>query len=261
MARARQSAGIGMIGRCRVVATAIAAIVFSGAGASLAPAEEKPADIPADYRLQYSQDFAAPQAVSDFVFSDPAAWRISPSGDKPALELVKQSNYKPPFRSPVNIALVGDKQFGDFVLDVECMQTGKEYGHRDMVLFFGYQDPANYYYVHIATKADDHANQIFIVDDAPRRKISQESNSGNNWGLNVWRHVRLERRLASGQIKVNFEDMTRPIMVAEDKTFGAGWLGFGSFDDTGKVTAVRVWGPSDAASPQSQLRRPEFPRP
>ena len=35
-----------------------------------------------------------------------------------------------------------------------------------------------------------------------------------------------------------------PIMTAEDANFGSGWVGFGSFDDTGKVDNVRIWAPS-----------------
>jgi len=37
--------------------------------------------------------------------------------------------------------------------------------------------------------------------------------------------------------------MTKPIMIAEDKTFLEGYIGFGSFDDTGKVDNVRIWCP------------------
>jgi hypothetical protein len=33
-------------------------------------------------------------------------------------------------------------------------------------------------------------------------------------------------------------------MTAEDKTFGAGYIGFGSFDDTGMVDNIRIWAPS-----------------
>jgi hypothetical protein len=55
--------------------------------------------------------------------------------------------------------------------------------------------------------------------------------------------VRLERRVTDGTIKVYFDDMTKPVMVAEDKTFGAGYLGFGSFDDTGMIDNIRVWAP------------------
>ena len=65
-----------------------------------------------------------------------------------------------------------------------------------------------------------------------------------NWGLGVWHKVRLERNVAAGSIKVYFDDMTEPIMIAEDKTFGAGQIGFGSFDDTGMVDNIRIWSPS-----------------
>ncbi|MDX1565612.1 MAG: hypothetical protein R3236_09415, partial [Phycisphaeraceae bacterium] len=36
-------------------------------------------------------------------------------------------------------------------------------------------------------------------------------------------------------------DLTKPIMQAKDKTFGAGYVGFGSFDDTGRFSKVRLW--------------------
>jgi hypothetical protein len=104
-----------------------------------------------------------------------------------------------------------------------------------MIYVFGFQNPAQYYYTHISTKEDAHANNIFIVKDAPRLKISKVTNSGNDWGLNKWHKVRLERKVAEGSVKVYFDDMSKPIMVAEDQSFGAGWIGFGSFDDTGKI--------------------------
>jgi hypothetical protein len=223
--------------------SAIAVGVAACAGAA-ACAEDKPAGIPQDYRLLYSQDFSKPAAIKDFVMSDASAWTVTDADGKGALELVKQSKYKPPYRSPLNIALIGGKLFGDCIIEADCLQTGKEYGHRDMVFFFGFQDPAHYYYTHVATKADDHANQIFIVKDAPRLKISKQSNAGNNWGLNVWHHVRLERKASDGTIKVFFDDMSKPIMTAEDASFGPGWVGFGSFDDTGKITNIQVWGKS-----------------
>jgi hypothetical protein len=199
------------------------------------------AGIPEGYRLVYEQHFDAAVALGGFAFTDPAAWKWSADGEGFALELVAQSKYAPTVRSPVNIAVVGDRIFGDFVLEVDLIQTGKEYGHRDMCLFFGMQDPAHFYYVHLATAADDHAHNVFIVNGAPRTKIAKETTKGVNWGLGVWHTVRLERRVAEGTIRVFFDDRTKPVMVAEDKTFGAGWVGFGSFDDTGKVDNIRVW--------------------
>ena len=46
--------------------------------------------------------------------------------------------------------------------------------------------------------------------------------------------------------KVFFDDLEKPVMEAKDTTFGAGHIGFGSFDDTGKVKNIRIWTPTDA---------------
>lgn len=216
--------------------------------ATAAAAETPPQGVPATYRLLYQQDFANAAALQDFEFTDPAAWRWSKeTGSRPgALELHQQSKYMPRVRSPFNIALLAGREFGDFILEADLVQTGREYGHRDMVIVFAAKDPANFYYTHIATKTDDNAHNIFIVNDEPRRKISTRTTDGANWGLEVWHRVRVERRMADGTIKVFFDDLTNPIMTATDQHFDFGRIGFGSFDDTGKITGIRVWGPDSA---------------
>jgi len=203
---------------------------------------ENPVGIPADYQLLYAQDFAKPDALADFVFSDPAAWKITEADGKPALELVKQSAYKPAVRSPVNLALLKDRVFGDVIFEADCLQTGKEYGHRDMVFISGFQSPTKFLYTHIASAADDHAHNCFIVNDAPRVKFARETTKGADWGLGIWHHVRIERRSSDGIVRVFFDDMKNPIMQGGEKTFGPGFIGFGSFDDTGKIANVKVWG-------------------
>jgi hypothetical protein len=199
-------------------------------------------DPPAGMKLLYSQDFSKPEAIKELVPTDPKAWRLGSAGGKAFLEQFAASKYTPKHRSPFNFALIGGKKFGDFVLEAELQSTAREYGHRDMVLVFGFQDPSHFYYVHMATKADDHANNVFIVKDTPRVKIAKETNKGNDWGTDAWRKIRLVRTIADGGIKVYFQDMSKPVMVAEDKTFGPGWIGFGTFDDTGRVANVKVWG-------------------
>lgn len=205
---------------------------------------ENPAGIPADYRLLYSQDFAQPEATKDFLMTDSSAWTVSTADGKAALELTKQSKYEPPFRSPLNIALLSGKAFGDVIIEADCQQTGKEYGHRDMIFVYGYQDPAHFYYTHIATAGDDHAHNCFIVNGAPRLKFASDVTKGVNWGLGVWHHVRIERKATTGAVRVFFDDMEKPIMSAEEKTFAKGAIGFGSFDDTGKIANIKIWGPS-----------------
>jgi hypothetical protein len=147
----------------------------------------------------------------------------------------------------VNIARLAGKTFGDVIIEADCQQTGREYGHRDMVFVYGYQSPSQFYYTHIATAADDHAHNSFIVNNAARVKFAKSTTKGVDWGLNMWRKVRIERKASDGTVRVFFEDMKEPIMVAEDKTFGPGEIGFGSFDDTGKITNIRVYVPSEQA--------------
>ena len=200
--------------------------------------------LPAGYQLHYQQSFDERGAFADFEPSDPKAWTISFESDNGALELTGQSDYKPAVRSPVNIALVSGQSFGDFVLEADFLQTGKEYGHRDMCAFFGFQKPDQFYYAHIATAADDHAHNIFVVNKQPRTKIAQTTTKGVDWGLGIWHKLRIERTLQDGAIRVFFDNLETPVMVAQDKTFATGQIGFGSFDDTGKIDNIRIWAPS-----------------
>lgn len=216
----------------------LAGVLLGGEVAPAGPA------LPAGYSLLYQQDFTSPDSLNDFTFSDPAAWRWSAGteGRPGALELFQQSRYTPRVRSPVNLALIVGREFGDFVLEAELQQTGREYGHRDFCVFFGAKDPANFYYVHLATRADSHAHNVFLVNDAPRTNIASRTTAGVNWGAN-WHRVRLERTLADGGIRVFFDDLTQSIMLATDRHFDYGRIGFGSFGDTGKVANIRIWGP------------------
>jgi hypothetical protein len=153
----------------------------------------------------------------------------------------KKSAYKPPHRSPTNVALLKDIAFGEMELTARVLSTHPDYGHRDAVIVFGYQDPAHFYYVHLGKQADDHANQIFIVNDAPRTKISLTSTSGTNWDDN-WHTVRVVRRPADGTIEIYYDDMQKPVMTAKDKTFAWGRIGVGTFDDTSDWDDIVVRG-------------------
>lgn len=197
-------------------------------------------EIPSDYKLLYQQDFKEKDPLKDFEFTDKSAWKKSGQ----ALELFGKSNYTPRVRSPHNIAMIEGKKFGSFILEAELQQTGKEYGHRDLCLFFGMEDPENFYYVHMASVADPNAHNIFLVNNEPRTNIATKTTEGINWGeTDTWHKIRLERNIESGTIKVFFDDLSTPIMEAEDMHFDFGHIGFGSFDDTGKFDNIKIWGP------------------
>ena len=164
--------------------------------------------------------------------TDAKAWKIEKVDSNSVFsQFTKRSKYTPPHRSPYNIALLKDVTVGDFTLTAKVKSTHEDYPHRDACLFFGYQDPAHFYYVHLGKRADDHANQIFIVNDKPRTKISTKTTEGTPW-TDEWHNVKIVRELADGTIEIYFDDMDNPVMTASDKTFVWGRIGVGSFDDT-----------------------------
>lgn len=172
----------------------------------------------------------------EWEMTDPECWSLSQG----TLTLnQKKSRYRPPVRSPLHIAWYQPRQFGDFQMDVEILSTEKDYNHRDACLFFGYQSPSEFYYVHLGKRADPHANQIFIVNKSARKKISLTTTEGTPWD-DQWHRVRLVRDIETGQIAVYFDDMTKPVMTANDKSFGKGRIGVGSFDDTAEFRNLMI---------------------
>ncbi|MEN6337394.1 MAG: DUF1080 domain-containing protein [Phycisphaerales bacterium] len=196
---------------------------------------DKKANLP----LAFFEDFES--GAGRWTQTDPNAWKVTAADQNHIYSLFQQSKYEPPVRSPFNIARIRDVNVSDFVVQARMEQTGKEYGHRDMVVVFGYQDPSHFYYAHIATKADEVAHSIHIVNGKPRVAIAKERTDGVDWTTG-FHDVRVVRDAVGGSIEVYFDNMDKPIMTAEDKTFLRGGIGFGSFDDTGAIDDVIVWG-------------------
>jgi hypothetical protein len=173
--------------------------------------------------------------------TDAKAWKIVKTDNGSIYSQFQQSKYKTLHRSPFNISLVKDVKVADFVLEAKAQSKGKDVPHRDMCLFFGYQDPAHCYYVHMAKAMDDHANQIFIVNGADRVKISTKTSKGTPWD-DKWHNIKIVRTVGDGGIAIYWDDMKTPIMTATDKTFAWGQVGIGSFDDTGNWDDVKLHG-------------------
>lgn len=190
--------------------------------------------------LLFTEDFQ--KGADRWEPTDPKVWKVIVEDGNPVYSLFEQSNYNPPFRSPFNYSLIKDLWVSDFVLEVKAKQTGKEYGHRDLCFIYGWNDPSHFYYTHIATQADPHANSIFIVNSTPRVSIAQDRTQGTQWKDNFYHTIRITRDTKSGTILVFFDDLVKPIMKAEDKIFLLGRIGVGSFDDTGNFDSVRIWG-------------------
>jgi len=179
--------------------------------------------------------------ANDWTPTDANAWRVYTQDGSEVYSLHRPSKYTPNHRSPFNYSLLDDVVVGDFDLYARVLTTQRDYGHRDMCLFFGWQDPEHFYYVHLGQKTDDHANQVFIVNDAPRIKISTKTTPGTPWDAE-WHTVKIKRRVKTGLIEVYWDNMEEPVMTAEDKSFTWGKIGLGSFDDTGNWDDIRLYG-------------------
>jgi len=191
------------------------------------------------YAILFKDDFSA--GSKHWQPTDADAWGIVEQGSNKIYSLHQQSKYEPPFRSPYNISLVKNHTVGSFDMQTRVITTARDYGHRSMCLFFGYQDPSHFYYVHLGQETDDRANQIFIVNNAARTKISTKTTLGTPWD-DQWHAIRILRDIDSGTIKIYWDDMSEPIMTAVDKTFTWGSVGLGSFDDTGNWDDFKLFG-------------------
>ncbi|MCP4092668.1 MAG: hypothetical protein GY747_04385 [Planctomycetes bacterium] len=190
-----------------------------------------------DWQLSYDQNFSSPQAMADFSYSDTRIWDWT-RWDGGALGFSEGSSYQPAFRSPTTYALVKDLTVDNFIMEAEVMQTGKEYGHRDLCFFFAFESPSKFGYVHLATSPDQNAHNIFTVNEAARAPLAPVAEQGIDWG-ETWHVVKIQKLGRNEPIEVFFD--SEPILNADGSVFGQGQVGFGSFDDSGRVRALKVW--------------------
>jgi hypothetical protein len=119
--------------------------------------------------------------------------------------------------------------------------------NRDVVLIWNYQSPTRFYYAHLSQDNTIYPhNGIFVVDDADRRRIDDQ------WTGTVgappavddadWHAVRLDYDARSGRVALRVDGVREPLMTATDTTFAGGRVGFGSFDNYGRVRDVAVVG-------------------
>ncbi len=173
--------------------------------------------------------------------TDAASWTLTNEDGRSAWGINKRkSDYQPKVRSPHNRALVRGLNLTETIIEFDVKSTRDTGNHRDCCVFFQYQDPEHFYYVHLGAKPDPHSGQIMIVDGAPRRALTTNKKPVP-WD-DQWHHVKLERHTASGKIAVFFDNMKKPLMEAHDKTFTSGRVGIGSFDDMNDFSRVEIYG-------------------
>jgi hypothetical protein len=213
-----------------------------------------PEGVPAEYSLVFEESFAAETALSSVLAGNPGAWSFD--AGEGALQF-SGTGYAPPAPVPESLtsfALVSPQRFSSFVLEVELKQLNPDTAqpHRDLCIVFNITSETQYYYAHIAQTHDDRSHNIHLINDAPRNPITVTDNGGISWGSDEWHKFRLVRDAVGGSIEVFMDDnLTTPILTASDTTLSDGYVGFGTFQDSGRVRNLRVWAaaPNETAAP------------
>lgn len=211
------------------------------------------AEIPEGYSFVHRDPLRDKLSPTRFWTSAPEDWRFAANemddglgqtvqDAGPALTLASKAGYEPRVRSPRSIALIPDIRVeGDFVLEVEMMQTGADTPHRDLCLIFGFEALDRFYYAHLGLEPDEHSCNVFRVDSADRERVGTVAKRGMAWGRGTWHRVRLECS-QDGSMRLFFDNMETPQFDVKLDRAASGLLGFGSFDDSGAFRNLRIWG-------------------
>ena len=177
----------------------------------------------------------------EWSFEDSTLWTF----DSQVLEVTKPGSIPDNLRRPGAVATAaGSADVGSFHLRARIRST-QDTGivGRDVIIVFGYQSPREFYYAHLSNDNTVMVhNGIFVVDNADRRRIDDQSLENPPEARltdTAWHRVRVDRDAESGTIRVFMDDLRKPLMTATDTTFRSGAIGFGSFDDTGAIRDVR----------------------
>jgi len=207
-----------------------------------AHAADQPAKDNSGLPLLFHEDFkSGSDALNRFAFTDKDAWKLvqdDVNGIKQnVLSLVKQSNYKPLVRSPINIAWINDLNVSHFVLEAKCKITTAPIPHRDLCFFFGVGDASHMLYCHLAQEEDKIHNQIHLVNGKDREPVTVKHAKTTPWDdkYHIVKIVRDDKGAS-----VYFDDTLR--MTTDCKELPTGKLGVGSFDDLGNFAEITVWG-------------------
>lgn len=116
--------------------------------------------------------------------------------------------------------------------------------NRDTCVFFHFQDPTHFYYVHFSAKSDGAHNIIGLVNGADRVKVNVEPAGESVFRLTdtEWHEFKVTCETSTGEIKAFLDDMETPILTTKNLTLTHGLVGIGSFDDTGYFDDIKLWG-------------------
>ncbi|MFC8599096.1 PQQ-dependent sugar dehydrogenase [Isoptericola sp. NPDC057191] len=202
----------------------------------------------------------AGSTVTDVMASENWAPKTPSKWEFPGDQIVQTSAGTDPgdgIRRPFEYAvLTQGPQLGSFDLGAQVrLDEPASVNNRDVILVFGWQSDTEYYYAHLSQDNTIYAhNGIFKVDGKDRERIDDQWDGKIGAPPAVtdeeWHDVRLVRCADSGDVAVYVDGLGTPLLTAHDTTFATGRVGFGSFDNFGRLRDLTVTtSPSDVTGP------------
>ncbi|WP_152189133.1 PQQ-dependent sugar dehydrogenase [Georgenia satyanarayanai] len=183
----------------------------------------------------------------------PSKWEFP--GDQIVLTEVGD-NPNDGIRRPFEYAVLDGREYGSVQIDAEVrLDAPSSVNNRDIIIVFGWQSDTEYYYAHISQDNAIYAhNGIFKVDNKDRERIDDQWDGSIGAPPAItdeeWHDVRVVHCAGTGEIAVWVDGDDTPLMTATDTTFDSGQIGFGSFDNTGRMRDLVV---SVPATPQEDV--------
>ncbi len=158
--------------------------------------------------------------------------------DNHILALRNAPPLRPGVRRPAETLLVRDRRFSDVTIDVRArsLRPSTVVG-RDVVVIFGYVDDLHFYYTHLSNDSNGSTHNVIMKvngddpDPAKQRVTIHREKKPKPLLTDGWHPIRVEHH-ADGAIRVFMDDLTTPLMTAQDTSYPAGQIGLASFDDT-----------------------------
>ncbi len=251
-----QAGGMSKPGRCLLT---IVVAIFSTVALSASPACVR-ADGPVADPLpdpittrQFASCDVGDSIVTDVMKAENWAPVTAEKWQFPGTEVIlaEVGAARPGPRRPFEYAMLSTgPEFGSVQIDGTVrIDTPIEIRDRDVIILFGYRSDAQFYYVHLSTDNTTYPhNGIFVVNNADRQRIDDQWNEARSEGAppaitdEEWHKVQVMHCADSGEIAVYVDGSQTPLMTAKDTTFPSGRIGFGSFDNIGRLRDLTVTG-------------------
>ena len=166
-------------------------------------------------------------------------WKVGDVEGRRCLILDVPGEQLPPVRRPGEYALYkSDESIGKFQVEAATLEP-ESVINRDICLIFGYKDDTHFYYAHISSNSDNQFHNIIMrVDGESRTRINQERDPEPKLS-NGWKTIKIQH-FETGEINVFVDDLSTPVMTANDTTYPVGKIGFGAFDDRAAFSRLEL---------------------